>query len=217
MLTQQELLEKLKDMGTPVTSQTLRTREKQGLVTPAYRGKSGRPGRSVFYADRCLYEHYAAGKMLGSSRLRLTAEQVKDARNEFLDFISNPSEDFLFRPEEEMLDFRLGEYWFSWYILAFVKPYETEDETFVAKIRFCDERSGDMIHDIYVTTDDTIQGVASSDKCLYDAYEVVISSSDFLKSGAASVRILGKEEPLFAFPSTGFVFLDIGTKGYVYK
>ena len=74
-------------MGTPVTSQTLRTREKQGLVTPAYRGKSGKPGRSVFYPDRCLYEHYAAGKMLGSSRLRLTAEQVKSARDEIVKFI----------------------------------------------------------------------------------------------------------------------------------
>jgi hypothetical protein len=214
MLTQQELLENLKDMGTPVTSQTLRTREKQGLVTPAYRGKSGKPGRSVFYPDRCLYEHYAAGKMLGSSRLRLTAEQVKSARDEIVKFIENPTADFLDRPEEELLDFRLGEYWISWYALAVVLNGCLLEEPFVAKILFRDENN-EVAHVVHASTDNWDDEVPMEYLRCVNIF--VVSSGEFLKTGGIEFEPVGLGEGSvtgpFPLPKLGRVFLDIGDKG----
>ncbi|MEA4835422.1 MAG: hypothetical protein VB133_09820 [Anaeromusa sp.] len=215
MLTQQELLENLKDMGTPVTSQTLRTREKQGLVTPAYRGKSGKPGRSVFYPDRCLYEHYAAGKMLGSSRLRLTAEQVKSARDEIVKFIENPTADFLDRPEEELLDFRLGEYWISWYALAVVLNGCLPEEPFAAEIVFRDESDGEIVHIVQASTDNVTDVLLNEYfHCIY-TFEVL--SNEFLKTGAIGFKAKAIGDGFSGFyslPKFGRVFLDVGIVGY---
>ena len=210
MLTQQELIEKLGEMGAAVTSQTLRTREKQGLVTPAYRGKSGRPGRSVFYPDKCLYEHYAAGKMLSSSRLRLTAEQVKDARDEFMAFIAAPMEGLLYRPEEEMLDFRLGEHWFAWYTYAFAKCGKG---AFAAQINFyvVSDEDRELVHAMYVSTDRDIALIPKDD--WHDIFEVNVYNDEFLQTGNIQKEEYGLMTMSGApdFPATGIVFLDAGS------
>lgn len=121
MLTQQEMIEKLTEWGEPVTAQTLRNREKQGIVSSSYRGGSGRAGRSVFYPDICLWENYAASKMLNSQRLRLTAKEVVRAKD-IADYImSDPVEalkEFHFREEEELLDLRMAEIWIAFYLYA---------------------------------------------------------------------------------------------------
>ena len=81
MLTQEGLLSKLESWGEKTTAQTLRNREKSGLTGSAYRGGTGRPGRSVFYPERVLWENYAAGRMLNSPKMRLTAREVAAARS----------------------------------------------------------------------------------------------------------------------------------------
>ena len=207
MLTQQELIEKLKGMGAAVTSQTLRTREKQGLVTPAYRGKSGKPGRSVFYPDRCLYEHYAAGKMLSSSRLRLTAEQVKDAKDEFMRFIENPTADFLDRPEEERLYFRLGEHWFAWYVYSMMQEGKGP---FAARVRFAVDPN-DWVHDIFfhtvfISTDRNVASMPDH-SIVFAVKDIAFIKEEFLSNGSLRT-LLGAES--FKFPQTELVLIDAG-------
>lgn len=121
MLTQQELIEGLKSLGENVTSQTLRNREKQGLITPSYKGIGNRPGRSVFYPDRCLWENYAASKMLTSQRLRLTAKEVCAARELALQLEVMNKDEFkkiVRLPEHESLPLRFAEYWHAYFLHA---------------------------------------------------------------------------------------------------
>lgn len=121
MLTQQELIESLKLLGENATSQTLRNREKQGLITPSYKGTGKRPGRSVFYPDRCLWENYAASKMLTSQRLRLTAKEVCEARELALKLdVMNEEElkKIVSLPEYESLPLRFAEYWHAYFLHA---------------------------------------------------------------------------------------------------
>lgn len=120
MLTQQELIELLDDIGEKVTSQTLRTREKQGLVCSAYRGGSGRAGRSVFYPPEALWENYASGRMLKSPRMKLTAKEVKKAREIAFLILENMDalKEQVSLPTSEQLDFKLAECWLSYYYHA---------------------------------------------------------------------------------------------------
>jgi len=123
MLTQQELIEQLATLGEKVTTQTLRNREKQSLITPAYKSGGGRPGRSVFYPDRCLWENYVASRMLSSKRLRLTADEVRDARDLALrmeDDIETVVNEIDALPESERLTLRLAEYWHAWFLYVWL-------------------------------------------------------------------------------------------------
>lgn len=211
MLTQQELLEKLKELGTPITSQTLRTRERQGLVTPAYRGKDGKPGRSVFYPDKCLYEHYAASKIISSSRLRLTAEQVKDARNEFLRFLEEPPlSGYLNRPEEELLNFRLGEHWFVWYLYALVKKGKG---AFAARVMFRDfsEVEDGLFYELFTSTDKNILTVPVNE--WHEVYGITVCKNEFIQKGTVMRWVPeggGIGPKRIDFPEEGIIYIDAG-------
>lgn len=120
MFTQQELTELLNDIGEKVSSQTLRTREKQGLVCSSYRGGSGRAGRSVFYPPEALWENYASGRMLKSPRMKLTAKEVKTVRDIALAILEHVDElkKQVALPTNEQLDFKLSECWLAYYLHA---------------------------------------------------------------------------------------------------
>jgi len=123
MLTQDDLLLKLERLGEKATAQTLRNREKNGLTGPAYRGGAGRPGRSVFYPDRVLWENYAASKMLNSPKMRLNAKEVAAARSLALQIEANPCEaikPFLDKPEADQLGLRFAEIWHSLVVYAWL-------------------------------------------------------------------------------------------------
>ena len=123
MLTQPELLKRLAEFGEPTTAQTLRTREKLGLVSPAYRGGAGRPGRSVFYPDRVLWENYAASKMLNSSKMRITAKEVVEARSLALQLEMDPQSivaRFADKSEEDKLPLRFACIWHGLVVYAWL-------------------------------------------------------------------------------------------------
>ena len=122
MLTQENLLQKLSEWDVPTTSQTLRNREKQGLTWPAYRGGAGRPGRSVFYPERVLWENYAASRML-NSKMRLTAKEVSEARALAMEIEKNPLAavlPYIEKPEHEQLELRFAEIWHSLIVYAWM-------------------------------------------------------------------------------------------------
>ena len=123
MLTQDGLIKKLQEWGEKTTTQMLRDREKKGLTGVAYRGGAGRPGRSVFYPERVLWENYAASKMLRSKKMRLTAEEVGAARALALRLESEPIEvveQYYNKPEAEQLDLRFAEIWHSLVVAAWL-------------------------------------------------------------------------------------------------
>lgn len=140
MLTQEGLLLKLEAWGEKTTSQTLRNREKIGLVGPAYRGGAGRPGRSVFYPERVLWENYAASKMLNSPKMRLTANEVVAARTLALRLEKDPieiGEMFYDKPEVDQLDLRFAEIWHSLVVYAWLDC----PPAIIAKVSFYDNRN----------------------------------------------------------------------------
>ena len=121
MITQEYLLGKMEEWGAGITSQTARNREKQGLTMPAYRGGAGRPGRSVFYPERVLWENYAASMMLNSTKMRLTAKEVLEARAIAIQLESTPREvvaRFADRPEHERLPLRFACIWHALVVYA---------------------------------------------------------------------------------------------------
>lgn len=123
MLTQEELLGKLEAWGEKTTAQTLRNREKLGIVSSAYRGGAGRPGRSVFYPDRVLWENFAASKMLSSAKMRLTAKEVMEARTLALKMESDPASTatlYYQKPEEERLDLHFANIWHGLVVYAWL-------------------------------------------------------------------------------------------------
>lgn len=138
MLTQEGLLSKLESWGEKTTAQTLRNREKSGLTGSAYRGGTGRPGRSVFYPERVLWENYAAGRMLNSPKMRLTAREVAAARSLALQMEENPvvSIDVInSKPEHEKLSLRFAEIWHSLIVHAWLNC----PPSFVAMVLFYSE------------------------------------------------------------------------------
>lgn len=123
MLTQDEILKIQEEWDAKITPQTMRNREKIGITSPAYRGGAGRPGRSVFYPDRVLWENYAATKMMNSKKLRLTAQEVKAAKDFACKSEVDPDWPYVLYsgPEEEMLPVRFANIWHALIVHAWLR------------------------------------------------------------------------------------------------
>lgn len=134
MITQQELLSELENLGTPITAPTLRSRMKNELVIGPYKGGSGRQGRTAFYPDRAIAENYATSRMLNWHGGKLSAADIKPARNIAVLMEKNASliegsRELIFdvypkADEIENLDFNLAVYWFAYFVHAMAKAPE---------------------------------------------------------------------------------------------
>lgn len=116
IIPQRKLIERLAEIGEPMTAQTERNRERQGIVPGALRGNSGLPGRSAFYLENSIWENYAAGRFLRGGDYRITSQQLKQVRGIAYEMMSADFNWLEF--DTSIMENAMAEYWLALCVFA---------------------------------------------------------------------------------------------------